>query len=130
MSSSKAPEQLLKLKMSVVQRSGQASHPGLFGALTHEALQGLMKRQPLLHRGFEGHNPPARKSRRLKAQPRQSVARVRTSRPAISPFVLGGIFGAEVEGLELVRGRFQLDAGLLGSVRLLPHRVSLQVDPT
>lgn len=45
--------QLLKLglkgKISVVQRSGQVSHPGLFGGLTHEVLQGLMKRQPLLH---------------------------------------------------------------------------------
>lgn len=51
-------------------------------------------------------------------------------RDETSPFVLSGVFSAEVEGLELVRGRFQLDAGLLGPVRLLPHRVALQVDPT
>lgn len=47
-----------------------------------------------------------------------------------SPFILGCVLGTEVEGLEFVRGGFQLDAGLLGAIRLLSHHVSLQVDPT
>lgn len=35
--------------ISEVQRPGQVSHSCLFGGLVHVVLQGLMKRQPLLH---------------------------------------------------------------------------------
>lgn len=105
-----------------------------------------MKRQPLLHRGFECKNPPVIKSRHLRTT--QPLARgsggLLTSGQSVSlttfalvlqlhalmlkgssPFILGCILGTEVEGLEFVRGRFQLNAGLLGAIRLLSHHVSL-----
>lgn len=46
------------------------------------------------------------------------------------PFVLVRIFSTEVESLELIRWRFQLNGGFLGSAGLLPHHVPLKVDPT
>lgn len=52
--------------ISVVQRTGWVSHSCLFRGLIHVVLQGLMKRQPLLHRGLERENPPAMKSRHLR----------------------------------------------------------------
>lgn len=125
------------------------SHPGLFGGLIHVVLQGLMKRQPLLRRGSKRENPPVMKSRHLRTSVGQRSGGLWTSGQSVSlttfgfvlqlhtlirkgslPFILGCVLGTEVEGLEFVRGRFQLDAGLLGAIRLLSHHVSLQVDPT
>lgn len=97
-----------------------------------------MEGQPLLHRGFERENPSVMKSRHLRTTQPLSRGQADSGHQdslslttfGSSPFILGCVLGTEVEGLEFVRGRFQLDAGLLGAIRLLSHHVSLQVDPT
>lgn len=46
------------------------------------------------------------------------------------PLVLVRIFSTEVESLELITWRFQLNGGFLGSKGLLSHYVPLKVDTT
>lgn len=62
-----------------------------------------MQRQPLIYGSLDGNDPT---------------------------FIVIGVFSTEVEGLELIRRRFQFNCGLLGSIWLLSHRVAMEIYAT